>query len=80
MAKQLTSMYQDNYKSRCYMASKIIDNFRYDYIRLGVLGIISTMTDDLLKVLSSAIDNWIIFDDIQKFNLLVKFIKDRVIE
>lgn len=80
MPKVLTSMYQDNYRKRCNMISRIIDYFIYDYIRIGVIGILSTIPDDLLEVINSKMPEWLGYDDLLKLNVLVKFIKDRVIE
>ena len=80
MPKVLTSMYQANYVNRCYTINNILDYFRCSYIRIGVLGILSTIPDDLLKVINSKMPEWLVYDDFLKLNVLVKFIKDRVIE
>lgn len=80
MAKVLTNMYKDNYRNRCFMVSKIIDYFRYDFIRIGVLGILTTLPDDLLKVINSKMYEWLGYDDIGKLNMIFKFINERVIK
>lgn len=80
MSKVLTNIYQQSYIDRCKYISKIIDYFRTDYIRIGLIGMLSTLPDGLLKVLLRVLPQWLGYDDIDKLNMMVKFINERVIK